>query len=122
MLSALKRRVKQNAVAKRLALCAIRCAGPWLRARLWRMLTGYSTFFRDVAAFRAAGGIAPTLDFYRCLFDRTANSGIDVHYFHQAIRAFRHLTESAAASRLARVPALKLPDPGIHRFVLRRRP
>jgi SAM-dependent methyltransferase len=40
------------------------------------------------------------LDFYPCLFDRTAASSIDTHYFHQALWAFRHIRQSAAASHV----------------------
>ena len=100
MLSALKQRVKHNDSLKRLALCTMRCTAPWLSARPWRALTGYLSFRRDLAAFRAAGGSASALDFYPCLFDRTATSGIDAHYFNQAVWAFRHIKDSATASHV----------------------
>jgi SAM-dependent methyltransferase len=54
----------------------------------------YGYFFRDWKRFKAAGGAAEVGDFWPCLYDRTATSGIDAHYFHQAIWAFRCILES----------------------------
>ncbi len=100
MLSAIKQRIKENGPLKRFALFLMRCAGPWLNIRPWRTLAGYAVFFRHLQWFRAAGGDARVLDFYPCLFDRTAASSIDTHYFHQAIWAFRHIKDSGAASHV----------------------
>jgi SAM-dependent methyltransferase len=100
MLSAIKQHIKNISALKRFALFLMRCASPWQNIRPWRTVAGYAAFFRDLRSFRAAGGDARMLDFYPCLFDKTAASSIDTHYFHQAIWAFRHIRESATAAHV----------------------
>ena len=94
--SALRARVRSDPALKRLALFAIRSLG----ALSWHIRPGsllrYATFLRDWRRFRQAGGTARVLDFYPCLHDRTQSTGIDTHYFHQAIWAMRHIRLSGA--------------------------
>ena len=39
-------------------------------------------------------------DFYPCLFDRTSNTTVDSHYFHQAVWVFRRIVESRVESHV----------------------
>lgn len=95
-----KSRVKATPALKRLALAAMRN----LAALSWRIrpdaVIRYGAFLRDWRRFLNAGGKAEVLDFFPCLFDKTSTTGIDTHYFHQAIWAFRHVRQSGAARHI----------------------
>ncbi|MBI2311634.1 MAG: DUF268 domain-containing protein [Betaproteobacteria bacterium] len=60
----------------------------------------YLGFLADWRRFRRAGGQAELLEFYPCLFDKTAATGIDSHYFYQAIWAFKRILASGASSHV----------------------
>ena len=92
--------VKQQPRIHRLALWLLRVSGAFggLRdiAALWR----YPVFFKDWLRFRKRGGKAPIMEFYPCLFDRTASTGIDSHGFFQAIWGFKHIQSARPASHV----------------------
>lgn len=92
----LRARVRGTPGLKRLALLGMRS----MEALSWRIrpsaLVRYAAFLRDWRRFRQAGGRAAALDFYPCLYDRTSSTGIDAHYFHQAVWALRQIRESGA--------------------------
>jgi SAM-dependent methyltransferase len=92
--------VKQRRGVKRAALAAMRFSAPLFTWLNLRALPAYVRFFSDLRRFRAAGGKASLLDAWPCLLDRTAVSGIDTHYFHQAVWAMRHIREQAAAEHV----------------------
>lgn len=97
MTSRLRAQIKANPALKRLFLAVMRCSS----ALSWKLdltvLSRYTGFFGDLRRFRQAGGKADLLDLYPCLNDRQSSTGIDTHYFHQAIWAFRLIKNSAAA-------------------------
>ena len=97
MISRLRARVKADPGLKRLFLAVMRCGS----ALSWKLdlsvLSRYTGFFGDLRRFRRAGGKADLLDLYPCLNDRQSSTGIDTHYFHQAIWAFRLIKNSATA-------------------------
>lgn len=99
-MSSLRNWVKQRPGARRAALAAMRFSAPLFTWVNLRALPGYVRYFSDLRRFRAAGGKASLLDAWPCLFDRTAVSGIDTHYFHQAIWAMRHIREQGAANHV----------------------
>ena len=92
----LRARIRATPALKRLALLGMRST----EALSWRIrpsaLARYGAFLRDWVRFRKAGGRAAALDFYPCLYDRTSATGIDTHYFHQAVWALRQIRESGA--------------------------
>lgn len=83
--------VKKRPNAKRLALWGMRLLAPFRSANPVRAFSRYPRFLRDWVRFRKARGNASVLDFYPCLFDRTVKTGIDSHYFHQAVWALRQV-------------------------------
>jgi len=54
-------------------------------------VSGYWRFFSDLRRYRSMGGVVQSGDFWPCLFDRTSSTGIDPHYFHQAVWAGRKI-------------------------------
>ena len=100
MLTDIKLRVKANPVLKRVALALTRIGNPVFGVFRLSALLRYAEFAADWVRFTRAGGRAPLLDFYPCLFDKSVVSGIDTHYFHQAVWAFRHIKERAVASHV----------------------
>ena len=100
MLTALKSRIKANPALKRAALALARTANPLMQGFRPGALLRYGGFIADWLDFRRAGGRAAPLDFYPCLFDKSATTAIDAHYFHQAVWAFRHIRESGAAAHV----------------------
>jgi SAM-dependent methyltransferase len=100
MLSRLRSRVKASPPIKRAALAAIRSINPLIQGFHPGAVFRFGGFFSDWMRFRRAGGRAELLDFYPCLHDKSAATGIDTHYFHQAIWAFRHIKNSAVASHV----------------------
>src|SRR4051812_26548019 len=91
----LRQRIRSHPHGKRLALAAMRNLG----ALAWQVrpaaLLRYCGFLREWRRFRKAGGRAAALDFYPCLYDRTSTTGIDTHYFHQAVWALREIRRYA---------------------------
>lgn len=87
----IKEFIKNHARVKRAALAAARSFDPLFPSREIRGFFQYFGFLRDLVIFRKLGGQASPLDLYPCLFDKAATSGIDAHYFHQAIWAFRKI-------------------------------
>ncbi|MFQ5507766.1 MAG: DUF268 domain-containing protein [Leptospirillia bacterium] len=90
----LKEMVKARPWAKRLALWLLRMAGPMLETRPFRAPFRYAGFVKDWFRFRAAGGKARARDFHPCLFDRTTRTGVDSHYFYQAVWAFKKIQDA----------------------------
>ncbi|HVR40620.1 MAG TPA: DUF268 domain-containing protein, partial [Thermoanaerobaculia bacterium] len=64
-------------------------------------------FMSEWMRFRSAGGNAAAVDLYPCLFDRTATTDVDAHYFYQAIWATKRIVDSGAKSHV---------DVGSHTF------
>jgi SAM-dependent methyltransferase len=98
MLTSLKRFAKSRPALKRAMLAMLRLASPIVAGFHPLALLRYPRFLAEYREFNRSGGHAKIGDVYPCLFDRTATSGIDTHYFHQAIWAFRHIKESAVAA------------------------
>jgi SAM-dependent methyltransferase len=98
--SGLRTSIRANPALKRLALVIMRS----LSALSWQIrpaaLIRYAAFLGDWKRFRKAGGKAAVLDFYPCLHDRTSATGIDTHYFHQAIWALREIRQSGATQHV----------------------
>jgi SAM-dependent methyltransferase len=89
----LKQWMKRKPEIKRLALCGARVTRPLIDFARLSSFPRYARFVREWGRFRQAGGEASLLDLYPCLDDRTAGTGIDTHYFYQAIWAFRSIAE-----------------------------
>lgn len=83
--------IKQRPGLRKLALFLIRLAEPFGGLRDISALWRYPGFLVDWLRFKRLGGKAPWLEFYPCLYDRTASTGIDSHYFYQAIWGFKHI-------------------------------
>jgi len=58
-----------------------------------RSLLGWIKLLSDRREFVRMGGQARFFDFWPCLLDRTISTGIDSHYFHQAVWAGRHIRD-----------------------------
>lgn len=99
-LARLRSHVRADPALKRLALAFMRS----LAALSWQIrpagLFRYVTFLRDWRHYRNRGGKAAVLDFYPCLYDRTSATGIDTHYFHQAVWAMREIRQCGPAQHL----------------------
>jgi SAM-dependent methyltransferase len=87
----IKKRVKANPALKRLSLVATRAVNPLTQRFRPSAILRYAHFVADWLHFRHAGGQASVLDLYPCLFDKTATSSIDTHYFYQAVWAFTRI-------------------------------
>jgi SAM-dependent methyltransferase len=92
----LKSWIKASPGVKRWALAASRAGAPLVQGLRPDALLRYAGFVSDYLRFRRAGGKAELLDFYPCLFDKSATTAIDPQYFHQAIWAFRHIRAGGA--------------------------
>lgn len=79
---------------KNIALLVMRLRGPFGRFTFFPLVRAYAQFFSDWRGFRSLGGAARALDFYPCLFDNQPKSSIDAHYFHQAVWAFRKISQA----------------------------
>lgn len=100
MLTALKTKIKADSALKRAALAVGRVISPFVQGFHPAAVVRYAGFISDWLRFKRAGGVAAALDFYPCLFDKSAATGIDTHYFHQALWAFRHIRESGAPKHI----------------------
>jgi SAM-dependent methyltransferase len=83
--------VKRHPGLKRAALALSRLSAPALSPLRPSALLRYPGFIAERRRYLAAGGDAPWLDSWPCLFDRSSTSGIDAHYFHQAVWAARQI-------------------------------
>jgi SAM-dependent methyltransferase len=63
---------------------------PFIRVNLFA-IPRYGNFLFDWIRIRQSGGNAPVSKVYPCLFDRTGSTGIDRHYFYQAVWAFQKI-------------------------------
>lgn len=88
-MSALRDRLKRRPGLKRAALALSRLCAPVLSPLRLSALLRYPGWLAQRRRFIAAGGEAALLDAWPCLFDRTATTGVDAHYFHQAVWAAR---------------------------------
>ena len=95
-MSKLKTWVKSSPQAKRLALLGMRMTAAVKPSGLMRM----PRFLSEWRRYKSAGGSASPLDFYPCLFDRTATTDIDSQYFYQAIWASRRIYESKVSEHV----------------------
>jgi hypothetical protein len=100
VLSVLTSRIKANPVLKRTALAVARAISPFIQGFHPTAIVHYADFLSDWLRFKRAGGKAAALDLYPCLFDKSASTRIDTHYFHQAIWAFRHIKTSGTESHV----------------------
>ncbi len=96
-MGALREWVKQRPQAKRLALALARALSPLAARPRPSTLARYASFLRDRSRFQALGGVAPMADGWPCLFDRSTTTGIDAHYFHQAVWAARRIAAQRPA-------------------------
>jgi SAM-dependent methyltransferase len=99
-MSALKSWIKRQPGLKRASLAALRFAAPVFAFANLRAIPAYFGFFADLRRYRTAGGRASLLDAWPCLFDRTAVSGVDTHYFHQAVWAMRRIRDSGTPTHV----------------------
>jgi len=92
--------VKSQPNIHRAALWLLRMFGVFAGLRDIAALWRYPFFVRDWLRFRRLGGRAAVLDFYPCLHDRTATTGVDSHYFHQAIWGFKRIQSNLPESHV----------------------
>lgn len=92
--------IKQRPQAKRLALALARALAPLATRPRPSTLARYGAFLRERSRFRALGGEAALADAWPCLFDRTTTTGIDAHYFHQAVWAARRIAARRPATHV----------------------
>lgn len=94
--STLRNTVKQHSFLKSAYLFGKRFTDPVSLKTMPAMIKEFPRFFRDLKRFRKCGGVAKTIDLYPCLFDRASKTTIDVHYFNQAVWAFRRIAKNRA--------------------------
>ena len=85
---------------KRLLLSAMRMMKPLFSLANLKAFPGYIRFITDLRKYRKMGGTALAGDFWPCLFDKTATTGIDAHYFHQAVWAGHKIQEFSPADHV----------------------
>ena len=100
MLASLKQFVKSRPRLKQAILALLRSVSPIVAGFHPLALLRYPRFIAEYRQFNKKGGHARMGDVYPCLFDRITTSGIDTHYFHQAIWAFRHIKDGAVDSHV----------------------
>ena len=96
MIRKLKGWVKKHKKLKRVTLWLMQILAPVFQIVNVLAIPRYITFLSEWRQFRKAGGVAKVLDFHPCLNDKSATTGIDTHYFHQAIWAFKQIMASGA--------------------------
>ncbi len=66
-----------------------------IRSKILSGLSKYPGYFRDWYRYRHMQGAEPIhlRDTYPCLFEKTASTGVDSHYFYQHIWAFEKIIE-----------------------------
>jgi SAM-dependent methyltransferase len=99
-MSGLRARLKRHPGLKRAALALSRLSAPVLAPLRPSALLRYPAYLAQRRRYIAAGGEAALLDAWPCLFDRTAKSGIDAHYFHQAVWASRRIAQARPAEHV----------------------
>lgn len=92
--------VKQKPEIRCLALWVLRVFGAFDGLRDISALWRFPAFFKDWFQFIRLGGKAPIMEFYPCLHDRTASTGIDSHYFFQSIWGFKRIQSAQPASHV----------------------
>lgn len=100
MLPRFKQAIKENEKLKRLALWASRIAAAWGGIMNFSSVTRSARFIRDWRAFCHAGGEGRVLDWHPCLYDQTSTTGIDAHYFYQAVWLFRQIIDRKVPSHV----------------------
>jgi hypothetical protein len=66
---------------------------PLVRTKILSGLSKYPAYLRDWLRYRKMDGAEPVRlrDTYPCLFDRTAKTSVDSHYFYQHVWAFEKI-------------------------------
>jgi hypothetical protein len=66
---------------------------PLVRTKILSGLSKYSAYLRDLLRYRRMDGAESIRlrDTYPCLFDRTAKTSVDSHYFYQHVWAFENI-------------------------------
>jgi len=66
---------------------------PLVRTKILSGLSKYPAYLRDLLRYRKMDGAEPIRlrDTYPCLFDRTAKTTVDSHYFYQHVWAFEKI-------------------------------
>ena len=100
MLEQIRTWVKRQPKIHRWALWLLRVSGAFAGLRDIAAVWRYPFFVNDWLRFKALGGKAPILDFYPCLHDRVASTGIDSHYFFQAIWGFKRIQSALPESHV----------------------
>lgn len=85
--------IKKNKQGKRLALFFMRVWQGVFEHLGFNLPKNIGCFFISLFEYRRLGGRVDVVDFYPCLNDRVSTTGIDAHYFHQAIWAFRKIVQ-----------------------------
>ena len=86
--------IKNHPKTRHIVLWIVRLLSPVFNVVNVSALLRYISFFVDWYRFHRAGVKATLLDFYPCLNDKTTATGIDAHYFYQAIWAFKKILDS----------------------------
>ena len=75
---------------------------PLIRSKILSGLTKYPGYLRDMFTYSRMEDAEPIKlrDTYPCLFDRTAKTSVDSHYFYQHIWAFEKILASSAESHV----------------------
>ena len=100
MLEQIRTWVKRQPKIHRWVLWLLRVSGAFAGLRDIAAVWRYPFFVSDWLRFKALGGKAPILDFYPCLHDRVASTGIDSHYFFQAIWGFKRIQSALPESHV----------------------
>jgi len=69
--------------------------GPLLPLMNVLALIKFPRFIRDFYTYRSLGGKAGVRNWHPCLFDRLSETGVDKHYFYQAIWALKKIVDYA---------------------------
>lgn len=94
-----KSRLKRHPAVLRPLLWFYRVGSPLLTHPLGA-LRHYPRFLYDWLRYLRAGGKARVVDLFPSLFDRTATTGFDPHYFYQAAWAFAKIHAKAPAQHV----------------------
>ena len=99
MISKIKSLIKASPSLKKVVLWSMRVASPFQFVNL-TAIPRYIGFLSDWHKYKNAGGEAPFSNLYPCLFDKTSTTGIDYHYFYQAIWAFKKVMANGTSSHV----------------------
>ncbi len=69
---------------------------PLIRSKILSGLSKYPAYIRDLCRYREMRGAEPIRfkDTYPCLYDKTAKTSVDSHYFYQSVWAFKKIYEA----------------------------